>query len=73
MGTDELNLQTDKVLQHTGSCRLYFLFVGLVSRNNMAGSAKRFYDLSTKLLSGETLKFSALQGKVVLIENVASL
>jgi len=39
----------------------------------MAGSVKRFYDLTTKLLSGETLKFSAFQGKVVLIENVASL
>uniref|UniRef100_A0A667WZS9 Glutathione peroxidase 1 n=1 Tax=Myripristis murdjan TaxID=586833 RepID=A0A667WZS9_9TELE len=36
----------------------------------MAGSVKRFYDLSARLLCGETLSFSSLQGKVVLIENV---
>lgn len=40
---------------------------------NMAGTVKRFYDLSAKLLSGELLNFAALKGKVVLIENVASL
>lgn len=39
----------------------------------MAGHLKRFYDLTAKLLSGETLRFSALKDKVVLIENVASL
>ena len=39
----------------------------------MAGNVKRFYDLTAKLLSGEMFSFSALKGKVVLIENVASL
>lgn len=38
----------------------------------MAG--KRFYDFSARLLaSGEILNFNAFKGKVVLIENVASL
>lgn len=35
--------------------------------------AAKFYDLSAKLLTGETFNFSSLKGKVVLIENVASL
>lgn len=35
--------------------------------------AEHFYDLSAKLLSGDNLSFSSLKGKVVLIENVASL
>uniref|UniRef100_A0A3Q3N0R6 Glutathione peroxidase n=1 Tax=Labrus bergylta TaxID=56723 RepID=A0A3Q3N0R6_9LABR len=39
----------------------------------MAANIKRFYGLTAKLLSGETFSFSALKGKVVLIENVASL
>ncbi len=39
----------------------------------MAGAAKKFYDLSAKLLSGDLLNLSSLKGKVVLIENVASL
>lgn len=39
----------------------------------MAGGVKKFYELTAKLLSGEVLSFSALRGKVVLIENVASL
>lgn len=39
---------------------------------NMAG-IKSFYDITTKTLTGEEFKFSSLQGKVVLIENVASL
>uniref|UniRef100_A0A3P9H448 Glutathione peroxidase n=2 Tax=Oryzias latipes TaxID=8090 RepID=A0A3P9H448_ORYLA len=33
----------------------------------------KFYSLTAKLLSGEIFNFSVLQGKVVLIENVASL
>lgn len=37
---------------------------------DMAGG---FYDLSAKLLSGDSLSFSSLKGRVVLIENVASL
>uniref|UniRef100_A0A3B3WK41 Glutathione peroxidase 1 n=1 Tax=Poecilia mexicana TaxID=48701 RepID=A0A3B3WK41_9TELE len=36
----------------------------------MAGNIKRFYDLTAKLLSGESFSFSTLKGKVVLIENV---
>lgn len=32
-----------------------------------------FYDLSANLLTGEAFDFSCLRGKVVLIENVASL
>uniref|UniRef100_A0A3Q1BH79 Glutathione peroxidase 1 n=1 Tax=Amphiprion ocellaris TaxID=80972 RepID=A0A3Q1BH79_AMPOC len=32
--------------------------------------AAKFYDLTAKLLTGETFNFSSLQGKVVLIENV---
>lgn len=39
----------------------------------MAGNVKRFYALTANLLSGEMFSFSALKGKVVLIENVASL
>lgn len=39
----------------------------------MSGNLKRFYDLTAKLLSGEPFNFSSLKGKVVLIENVASL
>lgn len=39
----------------------------------MAGTVKRFYDLTARLLSGQSLSFSSLKGKVVLIENVASL
>lgn len=35
--------------------------------------ASKFYDLTAKLLTGEPFNFSSLQGKVVLIENVASL
>lgn len=35
--------------------------------------ATQFYDLKAKLLTGEAFEFSSLQGKVVLIENVASL
>lgn len=35
--------------------------------------ATSFYDLTAKLLTGETFNFSSLKGKVVLIENVASL
>lgn len=35
--------------------------------------ASAFYNISAKLLTGETLDFSSLKGKVVLIENVASL
>lgn len=35
--------------------------------------AATFYGLTAKLLMGETFNFSSLQGKVVLIENVASL
>lgn len=38
----------------------------------MAG-IQSFYDITAKTLTGEELKFSSLQGKVVLIENVASL
>uniref|UniRef100_A0A3Q2QEC8 Glutathione peroxidase 1 n=1 Tax=Fundulus heteroclitus TaxID=8078 RepID=A0A3Q2QEC8_FUNHE len=33
-------------------------------------SSVKFYSLAAKLLTGETLNFSSLQGKVVLIENV---
>uniref|UniRef100_A0A7N8XNA5 Glutathione peroxidase 1 n=2 Tax=Mastacembelus armatus TaxID=205130 RepID=A0A7N8XNA5_9TELE len=36
----------------------------------MAKNIKRFYDITAKLLSGETFSFSELKGKVVLIENV---
>uniref|UniRef100_A0A8C5ERL7 Glutathione peroxidase 1 n=1 Tax=Gouania willdenowi TaxID=441366 RepID=A0A8C5ERL7_GOUWI len=36
----------------------------------MAGNLKKFYGLTAKLLSGETLSFSSLRGRVVLIENV---
>uniref|UniRef100_A0A3B5QH92 Glutathione peroxidase 1 n=1 Tax=Xiphophorus maculatus TaxID=8083 RepID=A0A3B5QH92_XIPMA len=36
----------------------------------MAGNIKRFYDLTAKLLSGESFSFSTLKGKVVLVENV---
>lgn len=35
--------------------------------------AKKIYDFEAKLLTGETFNFSTLQGKVVLIVNVASL
>jgi len=35
--------------------------------------AKNFYDLTAKLLTGDMFNFSSLRGKVVLIENVASL
>uniref|UniRef100_A0AAY4DY83 Uncharacterized protein n=1 Tax=Denticeps clupeoides TaxID=299321 RepID=A0AAY4DY83_9TELE len=35
--------------------------------------AKTFHEISAKLLTGEVLNFSSLKGKVVLIENVASL
>lgn len=35
--------------------------------------ATKFYDFTANLLTGEAFKFSSLQGKVVLIENVASL
>ncbi len=38
----------------------------------MAG-IKSLYDITAKTLTGEEFKFSSLQGKVVLIENVASL
>lgn len=38
-----------------------------------AGMATKFYDLTANLLTGEAFNFSSLQGKVVLIENVASL
>ena len=34
---------------------------------------KAFYEISAKLLTGDILNFSSLKGKVVLIENVASL
>lgn len=34
---------------------------------------KSFYDITAKTLTGEEFKFSSLKGKVVLIENVASL
>lgn len=36
-------------------------------------TAKSFYDIMVKKLTGEELKLSSLKGKVVLIENVASL
>lgn len=39
----------------------------------MAKAMKMFYDLTAKLLSGEAFNFASLKGKVVLIENVASL
>ncbi|KAG7244672.1 hypothetical protein INR49_029691 [Caranx melampygus] len=39
----------------------------------MAKTVKTFYDLTAKLLSGETFSFASLKGKVILIENVASL
>jgi len=32
-----------------------------------------FYDLTAELLDGSEFKFSSLKGKVVLIENTASL
>lgn len=35
--------------------------------------AAKFHGLKAKLLTGEAFNFSSLQGKVVLIENVASL
>lgn len=35
--------------------------------------AAEFYNLTAKLLTGQAFNFSSLQGKVVLIENVASL
>lgn len=35
--------------------------------------AKDIYNFSGKLLTGEIFNFSSLKGKVVLIENVASL
>lgn len=38
-----------------------------------ANMATNFYDLSANLLTGEAFDFSCLRGKVVLIENVASL
>lgn len=49
-----------------------------VSRNKTRRSreedmAAKFHDLTAKLLTGETFNFSSLLGKVVLIENVASL
>lgn len=39
------------------------------------GPAKilNFFEFSCKSLRGETVKFSAFKGKVVLVENVASL
>ena len=37
------------------------------------GSDAEFYAFEAKMLDGTTLKFSELRGKVVLIENVASL
>lgn len=36
-------------------------------------AVKSFYDITVKTLTGQELKLSSLQGKVVLIENVASL
>ena len=42
------------------------------SSSNMA-AIKTLYDISAKLLTGELLNFSSLKGKVILIENVASL
>lgn len=40
----------------------------------MASSAiKSFYDLSAKALSGEMVSFKKFQGKVVLVQNTASL
>ena len=35
--------------------------------------ASKFFELSAKLITGEVLNFSSLKGKVVLIQNVASL
>lgn len=49
-----------------------YLCISLLRGINMAG-VKSFYDITTKTLTGEEFKFSSLQGKVVLIENVASL
>lgn len=44
-----------------------------LQRDSIKPRVKRFYDLTAKLLSGDAFSFSALKGKVVLIENVASL
>ena len=39
----------------------------------MESGGDDFYSFEAKRLDGETLKFAELRGKVVLIENVASL
>lgn len=58
----------------TGDRRVHCVSIRLSKKiSQMAGNVKRFYDLTAKLLSGEPLSFSTLKGKVVLIENVASL
>lgn len=43
------------------------------STSDDMAAVKTIYDISAKLLTGELLNFSSLKGKVVLIENVASL
>lgn len=42
-------------------------------RRYIAIATMSFYDLSAKNLAGEEVSFSKYRGKVVLIENVASL
>lgn len=51
----------------------FFYSQEVVHAESVRMSVKRFYGLTAKLLSGEPFSFSALKGKVVLIENVASL
>lgn len=49
------------------------LVTGRKRRERSTRMASQFYGLTAKLLTGEAFNFSSLQGKVVLIENVASL
>lgn len=44
-----------------------------ISVSQAAKMAKNFYQLSAELLNGKKVQMSAYKGKVVLVENVASL
>lgn len=62
-----------KPVSRSTRCSLLLLLLQFLVAAAMTPIAKSFYDLSATDLQGEKVDFNNFRGRVVLIENVASL
>ena len=63
----------DRLDSSSGKVTRHLWFAVAVKRDGEMEGSDNFYSFKAKKLDGTTLNFDELRGKVVLIENVASL